>query len=555
MQPRPRLWPAGVLLGGYLAWVGFAWLAADSIRQHRVIRTWVGALVTGLLLFFWMALFSRLPGRLRLKLVGAVFAGVGVFFALFRIRGVSGDVLPLVDLRWGRAQPPPLPAAVADAPAAVVERAPDGPPPPSDSASPLPGATAPAPSPRSTGADTSRATAPPQAPAPDASPAWPQFLGPHRDATVPDVRLARDWTARPPKLVWKQPIGAAWSSFVVVDGLAITQEQRDDLEVVVAYDFATGRPRWSHADRARYQTVIAGLGPRATPTVADARVFAQGATGVLNALDLRTGRKLWSHQVITENGAEAPNWGQSPSPLVVDGRVIVSAGGPEGRSVVAYDAATGEPLWAGGHDRGSYSSPQLVTLAGRAQVVVFGGASVAAYEPASGVLLWEHPWPGEQPNVAQPLPLPGDRLLLSAGYGVGSKVFAVALDESGTLKPSLVWETSRLKSKFANVVLHEGFVYGLDDGVLTCLDPATGERRWKSGRYGHGQLLLVGGLLFVQTEEGEGVLVEPSPDAHRELTRSALLDGKTWNPPALSGARLLVRNDREAALYELPLAE
>jgi outer membrane protein assembly factor BamB len=103
------------------------------------------------------------------------------------------------------------------------------------------------------------------------------------------------------------------------------------------------------------------------------------------------------------------------------------------------------------------------------------------------------------------------------------------------------------------VVVHDGLVYGLDDGVLTCLDPANGERRWKDGRYGHGQLLLVGGLLLVQTEDGEIVLVEPAPDALRELTRFRVLPGKTWNPPALAGRLLVVRNDREAAAFQLPV--
>jgi outer membrane protein assembly factor BamB len=372
---------------------------------------------------------------------------------------------------------------------------------------------------------------------------------------VPGPRLHRNWTARPPRLVWRQAIGAGWSSFAIVDDLAITQEQRDDDELVVAYEIATGRPRWSHADKTRYDNVVSGLGPRATPTVAEGRVFAQGATGILNALDQRTGRKLWSRQVIAENGGSQPTWGKSPSPLVHGGRVIVNAGGKDGRSLVAYDVASGERVWAGGHDRGSYSSPVLVTIAGREQVVLFGGASVAGHDPATGALLWEHPWPPEQPNVAQPLPLPGDRLLVSAGYGVGSKVIALVADDASLLRPTLVWETPRLKSKFASMVLHQGFVYGLDDGVLTCLDPANGERRWKAGRYGHGQLVLVGDLLFVQTEEGEAVLVDPTPDGHKELTRVALLDGKTWNPPAFSGGRLLVRNDREAALYEMPLAK
>jgi outer membrane protein assembly factor BamB len=193
-----------------------------------------------------------------------------------------------------------------------------------------------------------------------------------------------------------------------------------------------------------------------------------------------------------------------------------------------------------------------VTLAGRRQLVLLNGASVSGHDPATGAVLWEHPFPREQPNVAMPLLLGPDRLVVSAGYGVGSKAYRVA-DEVGVLRATLEWESPRLKSKFANLIVHQGFVYGLDDGVLTCLDPANGERRWKSGRHGHGQLLLVAGLLLVQTEEGELVLVDPSPEAYRELTRFAALDGKTWNPPALAGSLLVVRNDREAAAYELPV--
>ena len=193
-----------------------------------------------------------------------------------------------------------------------------------------------------------------------------------------------------------------------------------------------------------------------------------------------------------------------------------------------------------------------MTLAGRRQLVVLNGASVSGHDPATGAVLWEQPFPREQPNVAMPLLLDPDRLLVSAGYGVGSKAYRVS-EADGALHATLEWESPRLKSKFANLLVHDGFVYGLDDGVLTCLDPATGERRWKGGRHGHGQLLLVAGLLLVQTEEGELVLVDPSPEGYRELTRFPALDGKTWNPPALAGSLLLVRNDREAAAYELPV--
>jgi outer membrane protein assembly factor BamB len=298
--------------------------------------------------------------------------------------------------------------------------------------------------------------------------------------------------------------------------------------------------------------VVAGIGPRATPAVDGTRVFTQGATGILNALDLETGRKLWSRQVVVENGAQLADWGKSASPLVVGGRVVVSAGGRNnGRALVAYDAATGEPAWAAGRDPANYSSPTLLTIGGRAQIVILNRASIAGHDPDTGALLWEAPFPAGQPNIALPVALGGDRILASAGYGVGSRLYAVS-EDAGRAAARLVWESPRLKSKFANLVVHDGSVYGLDDGVLTCLDPATGERRWKEGRYGHGQLLLVGGLLLVQTEEGELALVEPSPEGRREIALVRIFDGKTWNPPALAGDVLYVRSDREAAAVRLP---
>ncbi|HEY6552979.1 MAG TPA: PQQ-binding-like beta-propeller repeat protein, partial [Vicinamibacteria bacterium] len=234
-------------------------------------------------------------------------------------------------------------------------------------------------------------------------------------------------------------------------------------------------------------------------------------------------------------------------------RVVVSPGGRDGRSLVAYRAESGEPLWAAGHDRQGYSSATIATVAGRRQILIFNGQSVAGHDASTGALLWEQPWPKEQPNVAQPLPLEDGRVLFSAGYGVGSKLYAIAAAPDESLKSTLVWESPRLKSKFANMFVHDGFVYGFDDGVFSCLDPKDGQRKWRAGRYGHGQAILVGGLFLIQTEEGEVVLVEPNPEGLKELTRFTAFDGKTWNPPALAGNRLYVRNDREAAAFELPV--
>jgi outer membrane protein assembly factor BamB len=313
---------------------------------------------------------------------------------------------------------------------------------------------------------------------------------------------------------------------------------------------ADGSPRWSHGDEAHYESTIAGEGPRATPTISRGRVFTLGSTGLLNCLDLETGKAIWRRDIAADNDSPPPEWGRSSSPLIVDDLVIVSAGGPSGRSLVAYQRESGEPVWRAGDDLASYSSPVLATLAGVRQIVVLNQSSVVGHDPATGRVLWNHPWPRTAPSVAIPLVVSENRVLLSAGYGVGSRLLQISRDGEA-VNQTLVWESPRLKAKFTNPVLHDGFVYGLDDGVLVCLELATGERRWKSGRYGHGQTLLVGNRLIVQTEDGELVLVEASPQAHREIGRFTVFQQKTWNPPALAGRYLVVRTDTEAVCYEL----
>jgi outer membrane protein assembly factor BamB len=380
---------------------------------------------------------------------------------------------------------------------------------------------------------------------------YPQFYGPRRDATLPGPRLARDWQSSPPRQLWRREVGEGWSSFAVFGGAAVTQEQRGDEEVVVRYDLETGNEVWVHTDRTALLTTIGGRGPRATPTIADGRVYALGATGILNCLELESGELIWSRNLVDDQQVRLADYGMPASPLLVDDLVVVQLA-RVGSSLVAYRRSDGEPVWRAGEDSGSYSSPILATLGGIRQILIVNQRSVAGHLPESGEILWREEWPLPGEKITPPLLLGEDRLLVSAGYGVGSRLLHLRAGEAGLTVDEL-WASPRLKSKFASMVLHEGTVYGLDDGVLTALDPETGERLWKHGRYGHGQLILVGDLLLIQSEKGYVVLVEPTPEEHRELARLEALSGKTWNPPALAGRHLLVRNNREAACYELPV--
>jgi outer membrane protein assembly factor BamB len=436
--------------------------------------------------------------RARLAAWAALFCAAAAFFALFRYRGLTGDLEPIFEPRFGgRVTPVSADAAHLGAP----------------------------------GRD------------------FPQFLGPERNATVRGVRLARDWEARPPRLVWRREVGGGWSGFAVSGDVAVTQEQRGEEEHVVARDVSTGERRWRVLHGRTFISAIAGDGPRATPTVTRDRVYALGSRGILIALGFEDGAVLWTRDTLGET--PGPEWGVAGSPLLFEDIVVVAGGAP-GRSLSAYSTDDGSPVWSSGDDPAAYASPALLSLGGEAQIVAFNAGSISGHSPKSGALLWSQAWPQQQPNAAQPLPLSGSRLLVSAGYGVGSKLFRISRKGAGW-RSELIWETQWLKAKFTNLVVHRGLVYGLDDGTLVCLDPETGKRRWKRGSYGHGQLLLVEDLLLVQTEAGEVVLVEPHPERLVELGRFTAIAGKVWNTPALAGSWLLVRNDREAAAYELPL--
>ena len=181
------------------------------------------------------------------------------------------------------------------------------------------------------------------------------------------------------------------------------------------------------------------------------------------------------------------------------------------------------------------------------------GHSVTGHDPHSGQILWEYPWPAEYAKATQPLVIATNQVFIAAGYGVGCVMLRIDRSAGGEWSAVELWKNRNLKPKFTNLVRRGHYVYGLDEGVLTCVNLETGDREWKEGRYGHGQILLVGELLLIQAESGEVVLVEVSPEKSRERARFPALQGKTWNNPVLLRDLLLVRNDQEAACYRLPL--
>jgi outer membrane protein assembly factor BamB len=380
---------------------------------------------------------------------------------------------------------------------------------------------------------------------------WTDFRGPGRDGRYDEAAIKTNWPSQGLPLLWRQPVGGGYASFVVAEGRAYTIEQRRNQEVVAAYDVQTGRELWTNGWNAEFRESMGGDGPRATPTWHDGRVYALGAAGELRCLDAKTGKVIWNKNILSDNGAYNIQWGMAASPLIVDDKVIVLPGGTSGKSVVAYNKTTGAPVWKSLNDEASYTSPMLVTLAGRRQVLVVTASRALGVAPENGSLLWEYPWQNSSNiNVSQPLIVNGNRFFISAGYGKGAALVEVNGSGKG-FSARAVWENSSMKNKFNSSVLHNGYVYGLDEGILTCVDAMTGERKWKGGRYGYGQVILASGHLIVTTETGEIALVKASPDQHTEVAKFSALEGRTWNNPAISNGRLLVRNATHMACYNL----
>ena len=386
----------------------------------------------------------------------------------------------------------------------------------------------------------------------DSGAEWPGFRGPARDSVVRGVRIRTEWAASPPEEMWRRPIGPAWSSFAVDGDLLYTQEQRGDDEVVACYKVSTGEPVWMHRDATRFYESNAGAGPRGTPTLSDGRVYSLGGTGLLNALDAGNGEVVWTRNAATDTGGKVPHWGFSSSPLVVGDVVIVYAGGLAG-----FDRATGTPRWVGEASGVSYSSPHLVTIDGVTQILQLSGDKVTSVAPEDGKVLWQHPLPSGA-RIVQPAQTPeGDLLIHDSEYdGTGLRRVAVK-HEQGAWTVQERWVTTALRPYYNDFVVHKGHAFGFDGSMLACIEIQNGQRKWKGGRYGHGQLVLLADqdLLLVLSEKGELALVEANPDTFKELARLPAIEGKTWNHPVLAGDELLVRNAQEMAAFRLSLAE
>ncbi len=547
-------------------WGGFALmiaaLAATWALAHPSISTGamgllvplLGIPVLGFALGIWAGATRNLSREVRLvSMVATIVFGCGVW-TLVRTEGMTSSVIGS-DLHWRWTPTPeerllasagPMPPARSEGqaitapPPAAVANTPTKPPAEHvGTAAALTGAS------NATDPSATRVADP-------ASPSveWPGFRGAARDSVIRGVRIETDWSKSPPRPLWRRPIGPGWSSFAVSGDLIYTQEQRGEDEIVAAYRLSTGEPVWAHRDPVRFWESNGGAGPRATPTLGRGRVYAFGATGILNALDASNGVAIWARNVAADTEVKVPDWGFASSPLLLGDLVIVAAAG----KLAAYDGATGAPRWSGPNRGASYSSPQVLTIHEVPQILLLTGSGATSVAPADGAQLWELAVPASAlaATIVQPALTADGDLLVSDGEASSLRRVAITNGPGGWTVAER-WKTNRLKPSFNDFVVHEGHAYGFDGTILACIDLEDGTRKWKGGRYGNGQLVLVAdqNLLLVTSEEGELALVGATPDGFTELARVPAIEGKTWNHPVLAGDVLLVRNGEEMAAFRL----
>jgi outer membrane protein assembly factor BamB len=382
---------------------------------------------------------------------------------------------------------------------------------------------------------------------------WPQFLGPTRDGVYLGP-IAAQWPSDGPALVWKREVGAGFSGPAIQDGKLLLFHRVEDRATVECLESSTGRLLWTAAYPTDYRDDFGfDPGPRATPSIADGRVFTFGAEGRLCAWQLDSGELLWTVDTAKDFGTSKGWFGRACSPLVQKDLVILTLGG-RGAGVAAFDAGTGNLRWKATQDEASYASPVLATLQDREMVLALTREALIGLAPSDGTILFRHPWrprPNASVSAATPLVV-GDQVFISASYGAGATLLQPA--SSGV---EAIWASDdALSNHYATSVHHQGFLFGWhgrqEQGCdLRCVHLRTGRVQWSESGLKAGTVTLVGNELLVLTETGELIRAKASPDGFQPTARAQVLPSGVRAYPALANARFFARSPRLLVCLDL----
>jgi outer membrane protein assembly factor BamB len=390
-----------------------------------------------------------------------------------------------------------------------------------------------------------------------ASAAWPQWGGPSRNFVIPAADLATSWPEGGPRRIWQRPLGDGFSS-IVTDGATLYTLYRDGADdVAVAMDAATGRTRWDARYAAPFHEECSeqlGPAPRSAPLIAGERLVTVSAGGLMNSFDRRTGTRQWSRDLLEGSSGALRACGYSSSPLAYKNTIITTAGGPR-RGVLALDAATGAIVWQSQDYQNGYSSPILVDLDGRPEVIVFTYGEIAGLDPETGALEWSRAHAADQGvNVTTPIWGDDHLLFVSSAYNGGSRMLKLARAGAGVTVDE-VWSNKRVRVHFGNAVRLGARIYASNgdfgSAPFAAIDVATGDMPWRDRSVSRSTLIAAGNRLVILDEDGNLAVATPGDTGLTVQAKAQILGERAWTAPTLSGTTLYVRDRHQIMALEL----
>ena len=358
---------------------------------------------------------------------------------------------------------------------------------------------------------------------------WPHWRGPDRNG----ISTETDWNPiglNDLKIAWEAEIGTGFSAVSVADGKAYTVGNLNkDTDVVYCFDALTGKELWTFTYPEPLTPNMYEGGCNATPAIENGKVYTISKTAKVFCLDANTGKQVWKSKLPYKK----PQWGFSGSPVIVDDLVILNVG----TAGAALNKADGEIVWKSADGAAGYASAVPFEKDGTTYVAMFCAKTLEVIEVKTGKIVMTYTWETSYDvNAADPIVF-GDEIFITAGYGHGAAL--VKMTPDGLQE---IWQNKNMRSQMSGPVLIDGFVYGIDDNQLACVDWKTGKQRWSEKAPKKGSLCAAKDKLIVIGEKGKLFIVQASPDGYQEIASAQVLSDRCWTMPVLANGRIYVRN-------------
>jgi outer membrane protein assembly factor BamB len=315
-----------------------------------------------------------------------------------------------------------------------------------------------------------------------------------------------------------------------------TADEQEDTQKVMCYDRKSGQPLWqTEAHRGglmqKNEKSTAASGTVACDGQRVYANFANGGAVYVSAIGV-DGKLEWQ----TKIGDYVIHQGYGASPALYQSLVLAAADSHAGGVVAALDRATGAVVWKRDRPKEpNYTSPIILNIAGRDQVLLTGCNLVSSFDPLSGNTLWEVK--GATTECVTSTVTDGERVFCSGGYPK-NHLAAVRADGSGKIE----WETKD-RVYVPSLLELDGYLYGvLDAGVAVCWKSDTGDVQWKKRLGGEfsASPVLVGDTIYATNDNGETFIYRANPKEYEQIAMNKLGD-QSMGSTTICGGRIYMR--------------